>query len=354
MSKIEARFRSQLGTFALDAEFSMPGRGVTALFGPSGSGKTTLLRLVAGLAHADGRLVVNGEVWQDEKTFLPTHRRALGYVFQEASLFPHLSVRGNLDYGWKRVPPAERTLNREDVIGWLGLDGLIDRAPHQLSGGQRQRVAIGRALLSCPRLLLMDEPMAALDANARAEILPYLERMHRELQLPVLYVSHALDEVARLADHLLLIEAGRIAYHGSLAEGMTRLDLPLAYRDIAATVFDAVVVGQDAELQITRVACGAMELELVGLHGSPGAPLRVRVAARDVSLTLAMPQRTSILNLLPARVLELADGAPGQVLVKLSLGDTSLLARITRKSARLLALEKGTQVIAQVKSVAVA
>ncbi len=354
MSLIEARFRSTLGAFDLNAAFSMPGQGVTALFGPSGSGKTTLLRLIAGLARADGRLVVNGEVWQDDKTFLPTHRRALGYVFQEASLFPHLSVRGNLDYGWKRVPAAGRTLNRDDVIGWLGLDSLIERAPHQLSGGQRQRVAIGRALLSCPRLLLMDEPMAALDANARAEILPYLERLHRELALPVLYVSHALDEVARLADHLLLIDDGRIAYQGPLAEGMTRLDLPLAHRDVAATVLDAIVVGQDAELQLTRVACGSVELELAGLHGSLGAPLRVRVAARDVSLALAMPQQTSILNLLPAQVVELAEDAPGQVLVKLALGETPLLARITRKSARLLNLEKGARVIAQVKSVAVA
>ncbi len=354
MSRIEARFRGTLGAFALDAEFDMPGRGVTALFGPSGSGKTSLLRLVAGLARTPGRLVVNGEVWQDEKRFVPTHRRALGYVFQEASLFPHLSVRGNLEYGWKRVPPGLRTLNRDDVIGWLGLESLIDRSPHRLSGGQRQRVAIGRALLSCPRLLLMDEPMAALDANARAEILPYLERLHRELALPVLYVSHALEEVARLADHLLLIEGGRIGYQGPLAEGMTRLDLPLAHRDIAATVLDAVVVGQDAELQLTRVASGSVELELAGLHGSPGKPLRVRVAARDVSLTLTMPQQTSILNLLPAQVVELAEDAPGQVLVKLALGETPLLARITRKSARQLNLEPGTPVIAQVKSVAVA
>ncbi len=354
MSRIEARFQSRFGAFALDAEFRMPGRGVTALFGPSGSGKTTLLRLIAGLARAPGRLVVNGEVWQDEKTFLPTPRRALGYVFQEASLFPHLSVRGNLDYGWQRVPAGERTLNREDVIGWLGLDSLIDRMPHQLSGGQRQRVALGRALLSCPRLLLMDEPMAALDANARAEILPYLERLHRELALPVLYVSHALDEVARLADHLLLIEAGRITYQGPLAQGLTRLDLPLAHRDLAATVLDAVVVGQDAGLQLTRVASGSVELELAGLHGRPGEPLRVRVAARDVSLALAMPQQTSILNLLPAEVEELAEDAPGQVLVKLALGERPLLARITRKSAQLLKLEKGVRVIAQVKSVAVA
>lgn len=354
MSLIEAGFQCTLGAFALEAEFCMPGHGVTALFGPSGSGKTTLLRLIAGLARAPGRLVVNGEVWQDEKNFLPTHRRALGYVFQEASLFPHLSVRGNLDYGWKRVPAGERTLNRDDVIGWLGLDSLIDRAPQQLSGGQRQRVAIGRALLSCPRLLLMDEPMAALDTTARAEILPYLERLHRELALPVLYVSHALNEIARLADHLLLIEAGRIAYQGPLAEGLTRLDLPFAHRDLAVTVLDAIVVGQDTGLQLTRVACGAVELELAGLHGKPGVPLRVCIGARDVSLALAMPQQTSILNLLPAQVVELAEDAPGQMLVKLALDDTPLLARITRKSAKLLNLEKGARVIAQVKSVAVA
>ena len=354
MSLIEADFRCTLGAFALDAGFCMPGHGVTALFGPSGSGKTTLLRLIAGLARAPGRLVVNGEVWQDEKNFLPTHRRALGYVFQEASLFPHLSVRGNLDYGWKRVPPRERTLDRDGVINWLGLESLIDRAPHELSGGQRQRVAIGRALLSCPRLLLMDEPMAALDAQARAEILPYLERLHRELALPVLYVSHSLDEVARLADHLLLIENGRIAYQGPLAEGLTRLDLPLAHRDLAATVLDAVVVGHDTALQLTRVASGGIELELAGLHGNPGGPLRVRIAARDVSLALAMPRQTSILNLLPARVVELAEDAPGQVLVKLALGETPLLARITRKSAQQLNLAPGAPVIAQVKSVAVA
>jgi len=190
-------------------------------------------------------------------------------------------VRGNLEYGWKRVPPGLRTLNRDDVIGWLGLESLIDRSPHRLSGGQRQRVAIGRALLSCPRLLLMDEPMAALDANARAEILPYLERLHRELALPVLYVSHALEEVARLADHLLLIEGGRIGYQGPLAEGMTRLDLPLAHRDIAATVLDAVVVGQDAELQLTRVASGSVELELGGAARQSGqAAARARRRTR--------------------------------------------------------------------------
>lgn len=354
MSRIEARFATTLGAFALDVDLAVPARGVTALFGPSGSGKTTLLRLIAGLDRAPGRLVVGDAIWQDEKTFLPAYRRALGYVFQEASLFPHLSVRGNLEYGWKRVPPEQRSVDRDAVIDWLGLAPLIARAPHQLSGGQRQRVAIGRALLASPRLLLMDEPLSALDAASRAEILPFLERLHRALELPVVYVSHALDEVARLADTLVLLEAGRLAYQGPLADGLTRLDLPLAHRDLASAVVDTRVVTHDTTLQLTRVERGDLALELPGLHGAPGEALRVRIAARDVSLALTRPERTSILNLLPAHVTEIVDDAPGQVLVRLAHADAVLLARVTLKSARLLALQPGTEVVAQVKSVAVA
>ncbi|MDP1863177.1 MAG: molybdenum ABC transporter ATP-binding protein [Thiobacillus sp.] len=354
MSTIDARFRSTLGSFELDAEFSLPSRGVSALFGASGSGKTTLLRLIAGLMRAPGSLTVNGEVWQDERTFIPTHRRALGYVFQEASLFPHLSVRGNLEYGWKRVPVAERRIAFDDVVDWLGLGALLKQAPQQLSGGQRQRVAIGRALLASPRLLLMDEPLSALDSNSRAEILPYLERLHRQLALPIIYVSHALEEVARLADTLLLIDAGKITYQGPLVDGLTRLDLPLAHRDTAGTVIDTTVVSHDPAFQITHVARGNISFELPGLHGAPGEPLRVRIAARDVSLALDMPSQSSILNLLPARITELTDDAPGQVLVQMKLEDSVLLARITRKSAHALNLQPGMRVVAQVKSVAVA
>jgi molybdate transport system ATP-binding protein len=354
-NRIEARFRVARENFTLDVDLHLPDHGITALFGPSGCGKTTLLRAIAGLERAPGgRLVVSGEPWQDAHIFVPSHRRALGYVFQETSLFPHLSVRRNLEYGMKRVPENERTLRWDEVIDWLGLAPLLGQPPHQLSGGQRQRVAIGRALLSSPRLLLMDEPLAALDAAARIEILPYLESLHRELELPILYVSHALDEVARLADTLLLIDAGRIAYQGPLVEGLTRLDLPLAHRDLAGTVIDTTVVQHDPAFQITRVARQNLALELPGLFGSPGQPLRVRIAARDVSLALAMPGLTSILNLLPARILELADDAPGQVLVRLALEDTVLLARITRKSAHALNLQPGMAVVAQVKSVAVA
>lgn len=354
LKTIDARFRVTLGSFELDAAFSLPSQGVTALFGASGSGKTTLLRLIAGLSRAPGTLTVNGEVWQDEHTFIPTHRRALGYVFQEASLFPHLSVRGNLEYGWKRVPATERRIAFEDVVEWLGLEALLAHRPQQLSGGQRQRVAIGRALLASPRLLLMDEPLSALDAASRADILPYLERLHRQLELPIIYVSHALDEVARLADTLLLIEAGKITYQGPLVEGLTRLDLPLAHRDTASTVIDTTVVSHDTTFQLTHVARQDIAFALPGLHVSPGEPLRVRVAARDVSLMLSMPNQTSILNLLPARIIELADDAPGQVLVRLALEDTVLLARITRKSAHILDLQPGLTVIAQIKSVAVA
>ena len=353
MSTIDARFSSTLGRFRLDAEFSVPAQGVTALFGASGSGKTTLLRLIAGLDRAPGRLSVNGEVWQDGNTFLPVHRRALGYVFQEASLFPHLGVRANLEYGWQRVPPAERRIGFDAVVDWLGLDALLAQRPHELSGGQRQRVAIGRALLASPRLLLMDEPLSALDAGSRAEILPYLERLHRELRLPIVYVSHALDEVARLADTLLLIERGTITYQGPLGEGLTRLDLPLAHGETAGAVIDARVVAHDAEFELTRVARGGLTLSVPGLHAEPGAALRLRIAARDVSLALAAPERTSILNLLPARVIECVDDAPGQVLVSLALDDTVLLARITRKSSHALALQPGAHVIAQIKSVAV-
>jgi len=354
MSTIDARFRSSLGSFELDAEFSLPARGVSALFGASGSGKTTLLRLIAGLMRAPGSLTVNGEVWQDERIFVPTHRRALGYVFQEASLFPHLSVRGNLEYGWKRVPAAERRIGFDDAVEWLGLSALLPQAPQQLSGGQRQRVAIGRALLASPRLLLMDEPLSALDSNSRAEILPYLERLQRQLELPIIYVSHALDEVARLADTLLLIDAGKIIYQGALADGLTRLDLPLAHRDTAGTIIDTTVISHDPEFQLTHAARRGVAFQLPGLHAVPGAPLRVRVAARDVSLALSTPSQTSILNLLPARIVELADDAPGQVLVRLALEDTTLLARITLKSAQALHLQPGMAVIAQVKSIAVA
>ena len=206
---VHGGFAGTLGAFRLDAEFALPSRGITALTGPSGSGKTTLLRCIAGLTRLPGRLTVDGDVWQDARTFLPTHRRAIGFVFQDASLLPHLSMKGNLTYGARRVP--DRTVKFADVVELLGLPALLVRSTGALSGGERQRVALGRALLSQPRLLLMDEPLSSLDADSKAEIMPYLERLHRELSLPTLYVTHDAREIARLADHVLLMRAGRVA-----------------------------------------------------------------------------------------------------------------------------------------------
>ena len=227
---IHAQFKLAYSGFTLDVDLDLPGRGVTALFGHSGSGKTALLRCIAGLERANsGFLAVNGRVWQDDsqRVYLPTYQRPLGYVFQEASLFPHLNVRRNLEYGMKRVPASERRASLEQAISLLGIGNLLTQLPDTLSGGERQRVAIARALAVSPQLLLMDEPLAALDQARKQEILPYLEQLHGELNIPILYVSHAADEVARLADHIVVMEAGKVLANGPLSDTLSRLDLPL-------------------------------------------------------------------------------------------------------------------------------
>ena len=354
MSRISANFRTQLGTFTLSAVFDAPVRGVTALFGPSGSGKTTVLRCIAGLERATGRLSMNGEVWQDEKTFVPVHKRPLGYVFQEASLFPHLSVRANLEYGYKRIAPFEHKVQLEQVVEWLGLSHLIQRCdPARLSGGERQRVAIGRALLTSPRILLMDEPLSALDSNSKQEILPYLERLHRELEIPVIYVSHALDEVMRLSDHLVLLQQGHVIASGELHETLARLDLPLAHFDDAGTVIEAAVARHDETYHLTRLDFPGGQL-WVGRLGQPfGSRVRARVLARDVSIATQAPQGSSINNILNACIEEIRDEGPDKVLVRMKVGDShKLLSRITRRSRDHLGLIAGMYVCAQVKSVA--
>jgi molybdate transport system ATP-binding protein len=354
MSDIRAHFRMQLDSFALDAAFTAPVTGVTALFGPSGSGKTTLLRCIAGLERAAGSLHVSGETWQDEKIFMPTHKRPLGYVFQEASLFPHLSVRANLEYGLKRTPLAERKVPLDQVVEWLGLGHLVERgAPAKLSGGERQRVAIGRALLTSPRVLLMDEPLSALDANSKQEILPYLERLHRELNIPVLYVSHAMDEVARLADHVVLLEKGSVIASGDLGETLARLDLPTAHFDDAGVVIEAAVARHDEKYHLTRLDFAGGYLWVGKVNQPFGTVVRARVLARDVSIATQPPQGSSINNILNARIEEIRDEGPDKVIVRMKVGDShTLLSRITRRSRDHLGLVTGVYVCAQVKSVA--
>ncbi len=350
---IRARFRLDRAGFSLDVDLELPGAGVTALFGPSGSGKTTLLRCVAGLERAHGGfLSVNGDSWQDDKLFLPTHRRPLGYVFQEASLFPHLTVEQNLAFGLKRVPAGSRQVDTGYLVDLLGIGHLLGRKPDRLSGGERQRVAIARALFTSPRLLLMDEPLAALDPQRKAEILPYLERLHRELSIPVLYVSHSPDEVARLADTLVLLESGRAKAVGPVAEVMARLDLPTAHGGEAGVVVEAAVAAHDA-YALTRLDFPGGAL-WVPNHAEPiGTPARARILARDVSLALVKPEHTSILNILPAEVVETAPEGKGRTLVRLSLAGTPLLAQVSDKSAAVLGLAPGKQVFAQIKAVSI-
>ena len=355
---IEAAFAGVVGGFRLDARFSAPMRGITALFGPSGSGKTTILRAVAGLAQLSGRLTVAGGVWQDDAAgvFVPTHRRPIGYVFQEASLFPHLSVRKNLEFGRRRaVAPdaAGSGLDPAEVIALLGLAPLLDRAPGALSGGERQRVAIGRALLSRPRLLLMDEPLSALDRSARDGILPYLEALHETLVLPILYVSHDLDEVARLADRMVLIEAGRVAAEGPVEAMVERLDFrPSAGGFEAGVVLHARVRAHDTLYRLTRLDCHGREVAVPLIDRAVGEDVRLRIRARDVALATRRPEGLSIRNILPGHVAEIAvapDTAFAEVIV--DIGGGRLRARITREALADLGLAVGTPVFALVKSI---
>ncbi|MEI6558666.1 MAG: molybdenum ABC transporter ATP-binding protein [Rhodospirillaceae bacterium] len=360
VSGLRARFRGRLGGFALDAAFEAPARGVTALFGPSGCGKTTLLRCVAGLQRLDdGHLSLDGTVWQDgARTFLPVHRRPVGYVFQEASLFPHLSVRGNLLYGHRRsVSRGEReTIRIDDVVALLGLASLLERAPNHLSGGERQRVAVARALLSQPRLLLMDEPLAALDRFSKNEILPYLERLHEALSVPVLYVSHDITEVERLADHLVLVDKGRVIAAGSLEALQADPALPIARLPEAGVTLVATVESFDAAYGLASLAVPGGQLLVPGGSERIGATRRIRITAADVSLASAPATGSTILNILPARILAVEPQHGMQMMAAIALGadglGTRLLSRVTRKSWDALGLAPGQPVFAQIKGVA--
>ncbi len=350
---IEARFHIDRGDFSLDVDLVVPARGVTALFGPSGCGKTTLLRAMAGLEYGnDGYLRVGEDVWQDGKQFLAPHRRPVGYVFQEPSLFDHLSVRRNLEYGLKRLPSGVGKVSLDQAVSLLGIGHLLDRKPHQLSGGEQQRVAIARALAVSPAMLLLDEPLVALDMTRKQEILPYLESLQRELDIPMLYVSHSRNEVARLADHLVLMEAGRVQAVGAVGELFSRLDLPLAHGPDTETLIKAVVAGHDEAYALTYFDFPGGRFSVARSRLPLGSDARLQILARDVSLTLERPTRTSILNIFPATVDEMSSEGIAQTTVRIRIGAVPMLSRITRKSAAELELKPGKPVFAQVKSVA--
>lgn len=350
---IRTRIALDYSPFALDVDLTLPGRGIIGVFGPSGAGKTLFLRAVAGLERAArGHVEINGEVWQEGNAkFLPTHRRAVGYVFQEASLFPHLSVRGNLDYAASRAGCAGDVL--EKTAGLLGVSSLLPRRPANLSGGERQRVAIARALLSRPRLLLFDEPLAALDQVSRNEILPYLEQLHDELNIPSLYVTHAAEEIARLADHVVCMDKGRAVASGMMQDTLARLDLPAPFSENAAAVIEAPVSGYDADDRLMRLRVGGVEIHVPRATAPRRGRVRCRIDARDVSIALARQPDTSILNIVPAQVVGMTRlEATAQAMVGLDAAGTPLLARITLRSWDALGLAPGKAVWAQIKAVA--
>jgi molybdate transport system ATP-binding protein len=358
---IDVAFRGKLGAFTLDAKFVAPATGITALFGPSGCGKTAVLRCVAGLSHLPSSYcAVDGEIWQDETKFLPTWRRAIGYVFQESSLFPHLSVKRNLLYGASGATLHEspKTVPFDEVMDLLGLAKLLDRSPRNLSGGERQRVAIGRALLSQPKLLLMDEPLSALDRETKDEILPFLERLHERLSLPVIYVSHDISEVEHLADHLVLMEAGHVIASGALSALQSDTTLPLARNRDAAVNFDAIVEHYDEAYGLLALRIDGGELFVPAAPFAVGLHRRLRIAASDVSLLVEPQQPSSILNALRARILTRGLIGENEMIVVLGLGPDGsgarLLARITRRSWERLGLAEGKSVWAQVKGVSLA
>jgi len=360
-AQISVALAGNLGSFTLTVDFGIPAHGVTALFGPSGCGKTSILRCLGGLQRLPGRIAVGDEVWQDTASgiFLPPHERHVGYVFQEASLFSHLSVRDNLLYGARRVKRSTKrdAPTLDAIVGLLGIGHLLQRAPQTLSGGERQRVAVGRALLSEPRVLLMDEPLSALDRMTKDEILPYFELLHEKLAVPIVYVTHDLGEVQRLADTLVLMKNGRIVANGPLRELQTDPNLPLLSAPGSTVVLEARVAARDERFALTEFSVEGASLFVPGLHGNAGDTRRLSIAASDVSLARSAPSDSTILNCIPARIVAIdGDERAPQVTVILSIGkkpdETCIAARITRKSLATLALTPGARVFAQIKSVA--
>jgi molybdate transport system ATP-binding protein len=354
---LEVAIEKRLGGFALNAAFECETAGIVALFGRSGAGKTSLVNALAGLMRPDrGRIALNGGPLFDSARGidLPPERRRLGYVFQEGRLFPHLSVRGNLSYGLKRVPSAERRIEFDQIVELLGLEQLLARRPRDLSGGEKQRVALGRALLANPRLLLMDEPLAALDQQRKDEVLPFIERLRDELRIPIVYVSHSMPEIVRLADIMVLMSEGRIEAVGPVDELTSRLDLrPLTGRYEAGAVLEVRVGGQDEANGLTALSFAGGQLWVPRLDLPAGTGLRLRVRARDVALALERPKGISILNVFECVVRDIGTEGGPQVDLQLDANGAALWARITKRSLVDLELRPGAPVFAMIKAVAI-
>ncbi|MGI0525425.1 molybdenum ABC transporter ATP-binding protein [Rhizobium giardinii] len=350
---LEVAIRHRLGAFSVTAAFSAD-KGVTALFGRSGSGKTSLINIIAGLLRPeDGRLAFNGDVLVDSvaRIFVPPHKRRFGYVFQEARLFPHLNVRRNLGYGRWFARHAGEGADFDRIVDLLGIGALLNRAPANLSGGEKQRVAIGRALLSSPRLLLMDEPLAALDEERKAEILPYLERLRDETAIPIVYVSHSVVEVARLANRVIVLENGRISASGDAATILSAPSPAISRRE-AGTLIEGTVETSDVSHQITMVRAGTVRIQVPHLEAPAGKPVRLHIAARDVMLATSRPEGLSALNILPGTIVGIGQAEHGMVDVRLDCGGVTILSRVTTLSRDLLRLQAGKPVHAVIKSVA--
>lgn len=350
MDTIKARFSIKRSGFTLDADVQLSGRGVTGLFGHSGSGKTTFLRCVAGLERAAyGYLSVNGDVWQDSGYFRPIYKRPLGYVFQEASLFPHLTVMGNLCYGMKRVRKDLR-LDLDKAIELIGISHLLKRKPDGLSGGEKQRVAIARAIAISPSILLMDEPLASLDIKRKQEILPYLQHLRDKLDIPILYVSHHPDEIAQLADNLVIMDHGSVVATGPLAQVLNRVDLPIRIGDEAGVVIEATVADIETPWHLCRMDFDGGSIWTRDHGIATDHKVRIRILAKDVSISKHRLEQISIQNSLQGTIDAIGDDEhPGLALVRIKVGSSFILSRLAKRALSELDLKSGDPVWAHVK-----
>ena len=344
----------QRADFLVQAEFDIPSRGVLGIFGDSGSGKTTLLRCLAGLEkQAQGQIEFNGQTWLNESLNLPSQARNVGYIFQEGRLFPHLNVQENIDYGSKRCKQNNTPLDRKKLFELLNIGHLLSRKPQQLSGGEKQRVALGRALLKNPQIMLLDEPMASLDKKHKQEILPFLSCLHRELSIPMLYVSHSLEEVSLLCDHIIVMQQGRVQFDGRLHEALVSAASPLTKADDAAAVLDGIVTKQEKEFQLSTIQTANGNNIVVPGKTEIGQQVRVRIQASNISLCKTAISDSSILNIIEGTISAIVDESGSHVLLQINSRNDLLLARITKKSSQHLELGIGQTIFMQIKAVAI-